>query len=77
VNIEEAKIYETAVGKRPEFAALAQAVSKSLHDLCKFSDTNEAYEHGEHVRMLFLQWMTMGVSVAFDCGKKAASSENS
>ena len=76
MNLQEVKIYEAAVDKRPEFAALAQAVSKSLYDLCKFSDTDEAYKHGEHVRMLFLQWMTMGIGVAFDCGKNAASSDN-
>jgi hypothetical protein len=73
VNVEQAKAYEQAVMARPEFAAMAEAVSKSLYELCNRSNTEEAYHHGEWLRRLIIGWMGMAVDISFECGQKDAS----
>jgi hypothetical protein len=73
VNVEQAKAYEQAVMARPEFAAMGEFVSKSLYELCNRSNTEEAYNHGECLRMLVIRWMGMAVDIAFQCGQQDAT----
>lgn len=68
MTINEAKLYEAMLAKRPEVAHIGETLSTTLYELCKLADTEQAYALGEQVRTLTLQWVTLCVSVAFKAG---------
>lgn len=77
IDVEHAKAYEQATMATPEFVAMADVVSESLDELCRRSDTEDAYDHGELLRKLILGWVTMAAAIAFQCGQRDASGTGS
>jgi hypothetical protein len=65
MNIEEAKCYEAILAKVPDFARIGEALSKTLYELCRESNTETAYALGEQVRILAIQWASLAAKTGF------------
>ena len=70
MTIDDAKVYAAMLAELPDFARRGEAISQTLYELCKLSDTEAAYALGEQVRSLVIQWVGLAASTGFKAGKE-------